>query len=82
MFAFILAKFETKPKQKEFALPILERNGILACIPEKIGTNQSKRNFLYEFQSKMARFVLFQQHPRKQINSLFKKRKVDIANCC
>ncbi len=41
--------------------------------------NQSKNNFWDEFQSEMERFVLFQLHPRKRIDSLFKKRNVDIA---
>jgi hypothetical protein len=36
---------------------------------KKLEQNQSNGNFLYEFQSEIERFVLFQLHPRKRIDS-------------
>jgi hypothetical protein len=45
MFALFLAKIETKPKQKEFALPISERNEIFTFIPVKIGTKPKQMEF-------------------------------------
>jgi hypothetical protein len=79
-FAFILVKIETKPKQREFLLPISKRNGTFTFIPVKNGTKPKQKEFSCEFQSEMERFVLFHLHPRKQIDSLFKKRNVDITS--
>ncbi len=78
--AFILAKIKTKPKQREFLLLISERNGTFTFIPVKNGTKPKQKEFLYEFQREMERFVLFQLHPRKRIDSLFKKWNFDITS--
>jgi hypothetical protein len=53
-------KIGTKPKLKEFLIPLLGQNGTFAFILAKIETNQKQKNLYYQLWKEMERLLLFQ----------------------